>query len=105
MTHFYDFYKRVPRQRRKRLAKFLHELKCLCGRKYHVHVLEMLENCEEDYLMIDTTNLPINDEIKLTTEIIGLMDKYFIPRGNLEQNDEPYYTDERGITIYPYTDF
>lgn len=105
MTHFYELYKRVNRSRRRELAKFIHELKVLCGRKYHCHVLEMLENCDEDYLSIDTTKLDIETEEQFEKELMNLTDKYAIPRRNVIFDFEPYYTDERGYVINLYTDF
>ena len=105
MTHFYELYKRVPRARRKELAKFIHELKCMCGRKYHVHVLEMLENCEEDYLSIDTTKLVGEVGNEFEKELLDLADEYAIPRKKIDYFSEPYYTNEEGYCIYLYTDF
>lgn len=105
MTRFYDFYKRVPRYRRKELAKFVHELKKLCGRKFHVHVLEMLENCDEDYVSVDTTKLDFDMEALLQDKVLELMDEYGIPRRNMREECEYYFTDERGFTIALYSDF
>jgi len=104
-THFYELYKRVPRARRKRLAKFIHELKKLSGRKYHCNVIEMLEGCDEDYLSIETTKLSISEENTFEEELNNLCDEYSIPRQNVEYDMEPLYTDERGFTIHLYTDF
>lgn len=104
-THFYELYKRVPRARRKSLAKFIHEVKKLSGRKYHCNVIEMLEDCDEDYLSIETTKLSAAEENAFEEELWALADSYHLPRTNIEYDMEPYYTDERGFTIYLYTDF
>ena len=85
MTHFYELYKGVCRGRRKVLAKFIHELKKLCGCKYHVHVVEMLEECDEDYLFIDIEKL--NDYGPIENEITLLCDFYCIPRNNILLNN------------------
>lgn len=101
-THFYQLYKRVPRARRKSLAKFIHEVKKLSGRKYHCHVLEMLE---EDYLSIDITKLDLATEEAFEGELLLLGDEYKIPRKNIRLDCEPYYTNEKGFVIDLYTDF
>ena len=94
-VHFYEFYKRVSRSRRKELAKFVHELKKLCGRKYHAHVVEMLENCDEDYVFVecDTTK----DNTSLMEDIEALCYEYGIPNRNIvdmcSQIEISLYTD------------
>jgi hypothetical protein len=94
-VHFYEFYKRVSRSRRKELAKFVHELKKLCGRKYHTCVVEMLENCNEDYVFVecDTTK----DNTSLMEDINGLCNEYGIPMRNVvdmcSQIEISLYTD------------
>ena len=77
-THFYELYKRVPRARRKSIAKFIHEVKKLSGRKYHCYVLEMLEDCDEDYLSIDVTKLDMETEEQFENELMELVDEYGI---------------------------
>ena len=94
-VHFYEFYKRVSRSRRKELAEFLYKLKRLCGGKYHAHVVEMLENCDEDYVFVecDTTK----DNTSLMEDINGLCNKYGIPMRNVgdmcSQIEISLYTD------------
>jgi hypothetical protein len=94
-VHFYEFYKRVSRSRRKELAKFVHELKKLCGRKYRTHVVEMLENCDEDYVFVecDTTK----DNTSLMEDIKALCYEYGIPMRNVvdmcSQIEISLYTD------------
>ena len=82
-VHFYELFKRVPRARRKFLASFIHELKKLCGRKYHVAVCEMLENCCEDYVFVERGNLSQDDYVKLIGEVVELCDKYSIHCNNI----------------------
>jgi len=83
MTHFYELYKRVPRARRKTLAKFIHELKCLCGRKYHACVVEMLEDCDEDYVFIEAQKIMGDEYTKFVDDVTELCDSYSIPRNNI----------------------
>ena len=104
-THFYELYKRVSRARRKEIVKFIHEVKKLSGRKYHCFVLEMLENCDEDYLSIDVTKLDLATEEAFEGELLELADEYGIPRRNIRLDYEPYYTDEKGYVISLYTDY
>ena len=82
-VHFYELFKRVPRARRKFLASFIHELKKLCGRKYHVAVCEMLENCCEDYVFVERGNLSQDDYVELVKEVAELCDNYSIPNNNI----------------------
>lgn len=104
-THFYELYKRVPRARRKSIAKFIHEVKKLSGRKYHCDVLEMLEDCDEDYLSINVTKLDMETEEQFENELMELVDEYGIPRRNVRLDYEPYYSNEKGYVISLYTDF
>ena len=97
-THFYELYKRVPRSRRKRLAQFIHRVKCLCGRTYHIALSEMLDQCVEDYLFIDSERLDEETASKLLTDVTALCDKYCIPREHIEDDDDR-------IVIFLYTDF
>jgi hypothetical protein len=97
-THFYQLYKRVPRARRKELVTFIYKLKNFCGRGYHVHVSEMLEDCCEDYLWIEVkTDNGWYDEVK--QGVIDLCDRYGIPRSNIMVNPDG------SIEVSLYTDF
>ena len=81
-VHFYELWKRIPRRRRRALVSFIYELKKQMGGKHHVHVGEMLENCEEDYLFIevDNTNEKFNE---ILNDVYALCDKHSIPRNNV----------------------
>jgi hypothetical protein len=41
----------------------------------------------------------------MTGEITALCDKFRIPRANIMDESEPFYTDEASIIIFLYTDF
>lgn len=97
-THFYELFKRVSRARRKTIAKFIHELKKLSGRKYHCYVGEMLEDCDEDYVYIERGKLSQDDYVKLVDEVTQLCDDYSIPRNNICDMDYQ-------LEISLYTDF
>jgi len=97
-THYYELYKRVPRRRRRKLASFIHDLKCLCGRKYHLAVGEMLENCDEDYVYVECENISVETAELLADDITKLCEKYSIPSNNMS---DIYDT----IEISLYTDF
>lgn len=97
-THYYELYKRVPRRRRRELASFIHDLKCLCGRKYHLAVGEMLEDCDEDYVYVECENLSVETAESLVDDITKLCEKYSIPTNNMT---DIYDT----IEISLYTDF
>jgi len=97
-THFYELFKRVSRARRKTIAKFIHELKKLSGRKYHCYVGEMLEDCDEDYVYIERGKLSQDDYEKLVDEVTELCDTYSIPRNNICDMDYQ-------LEISLYTDF
>lgn len=98
MTHFYELWKRVPRTRRKQLAKFIHELKKLCGRGYHVAVVEMLEDCDEDYIFVERGKLSQDNYTKLVDDVTELCDSFAIPRSNICDMDYQ-------LEINLYTDF
>lgn len=114
-THFYQLWKRVPRARRKELAKFIHRFKCLCGRKYHLHVTERLEGDIDlendgtthawDNLSIDVAHVPCEQFDKLYGDIIRLMDEFGIPRKNFRHESEPFFIEEECFMVYLYTDF
>jgi hypothetical protein len=88
-------YHGVRYNRRKQLSRFIHELKKLSGRKYHKQVVEMLEECNEDYVFINVKSENVPDG--LMDEVIALCDKFRIPRQNVCQWDE-------FIDIHLYTD-
>lgn len=98
MTHFYELWKRVSRARRRELAKFIHELKKLSGRKYHCCVVEMLEDCDEDYIFIERGKLKQDDYNKLVEDVTELCDRFAIPRNNICDMDFQ-------LEISLYTDF
>jgi hypothetical protein len=98
MTHFYELYKRVSRARRKELAKFIHKLKCICGRNYHCYVGEMLEDCDEDYVYVDRGSLTQDDYSKLVDDVTELCDTFGITRCNICDMDYQ-------LEISLYTDF
>ena len=53
MTHHYQYDASLPHSRKKLNAAFTHRLKKLCGRVYHLRVVEMLANDEfGDYLYV-----------------------------------------------------
>jgi hypothetical protein len=94
----------VRYNRRYQLCTFIHELKKLVGRKYHKTVKFTEKNHYINNLYIAYT---IGDtEIdSMTEEITSLCDKYRIPRANIMDESEPFYTDEASIIIFLYTDF
>lgn len=87
-----DLYGLVSYRRRRMLSTFIHELKKLCGRKYHACIVEMLEDCDEDYVFVARKS----DE--MYNDVVALCDEYGIPRSNIVNMDYQ-------IEIALYTDF
>lgn len=100
MTHYYELYKRVSRSRRRELASFIHEMKKLMGGKYHLHVVEVLEDCDEDYIFVDEVADDMDYEV-IKSEVLALVDKYGIARRNVDFYDNQ----PEEITIHLYSDF
>ncbi len=111
-THFYHLWKRVPRARRKELAKFIHRFKCLCGHKYHLHVTERLDGDIDlgndgtthafDNVSIEFGKGACGDIDTLLNDINALIDEFGIPRKNLIHKID--WCGEY-IMIYLYTDY
>ena len=87
MTRFYQLWKRVPRERRKELAKFIHELKKLASRNNELIVVERLGKREKDYVYIDVSDIPIAKAISLLEPIRLLGDEFSIPRNNIRYGE------------------
>jgi hypothetical protein len=94
----------VRYNRRYQLCTFIHELKKLVGRKYHKTVGFTEKNHYINNLYIAYT-LGDTEIDNMTGEITDLCDKFKIPRANIMDEYEPFYTDEASIIIYLYTDF
>lgn len=104
MTHFYQLWKRVPRSRRKELAKFIHELKKLASANNECLVVERLGNREEDHVYIDINDLTSEQQNALRDKVWALGDKFGIPRHNIEfERDDDW--DIPIIICFLYTDY
>ena len=114
MTHFYELWKRIPRERRRELATFIHRLKCLCGRKYHLRVLTNLDSIThldgidcvryDNVCVCGVEKLDAAAFINLQKGIIELMDKFGIPRRNFFYENEECYVEGENFIIDLYTD-
>ena len=64
MTHSYQYISSLPHTRRKLNARFVHQLKKLCGGKYGIHVWEVF-NDEDlgDYAYIFVANSEVSETI------------------------------------------
>ena len=104
MTRFYQLWKRVPRERRKALAKFIHELKKLASSTNECIVMERLGNRANDYVYVDVENLSADARATLLNGIRELADTYSMPRTNIVSACHPTYGTPI-ITCNLYTDF
>ena len=103
MTRFYQLWKRVPRIRRKELAKFIHELKKLASANNECLVVERLGKREEDYVYIDISDLTDEQATALRAKVWELGDRFRLPRFNIEfERDEDL--DIPIIVCFLYTD-
>ena len=67
MTRPRDLYHRISYNKRRAICDFIHAFKCMCGRKYHLHVTEVLEDCDEDYIAVfDLDKLSQVDYLQFT---------------------------------------
>ena len=103
MTHFYQLWKRVPRSRRKNLARFIHELKKLAT-KYNCLVIERLGNRHEDYVYIDIRSLSDEQQNELREKVWELGDTWWVPRFNIDFDHDGILTNVESIYCYLYTD-
>jgi len=75
MTHSYQYQMTLPYTRRKLNARFVHNLKKLCGGIFHLHVDEVFADTDlGDYAYV--LNVGNNPELK--KRVLGLCKKYGI---------------------------
>jgi hypothetical protein len=104
MTRFYQLWKRVPRERRKALAKFIHELKKLASATNECIVVERLGNRANDYVYVEVDNLSTDERATLLANIRELGDTFALPRTNIVLGHDVTYGSAI-ITCNLYTDY
>ena len=101
MVHAKDFSKCLSLSERRKYAKFLHELKCIAGRLFGIHVDVTLFEPADDDESGDCCNLFVPANHPHYDTVINcvhtLCAKYGIEEGR-------YYKVSRGM-FYPYADY
>ena len=93
MTRARDLYHRISYNKRRAICDFIHAFKCMCGRKYHLHVTEVLEDCDEDYIAVfDLDKLSQVDYLQFTNDVYKMCEKHNI--------DFTFFGDEVNIYLY-----
>lgn len=107
MTHSYQFESNLPRSRKKLNARFVHHLKCLCGRKYHLYVSETFGDDEfGDSVCVCVPK----DNTTIKGEIMSLCESFGIGSDYVEVYDDEFEANKEYVHIYlsrmkPYNDF
>ena len=77
MTRPRDLYHRISYNKRRAICDFIHAFKCMCGRKYHLHVTEVLEDCDEDYIAVfDLDKLSQVDYLQFVNDVYRMCEKH-----------------------------
>ena len=79
MTRANDLYHCISYNKRRAICDFIHAFKCMCGRKYHLHVTEVLEDCDEDYIAVfNLDKLSQVDYLQFTNDVYKMCEKHNI---------------------------
>ena len=93
MTRARDLYHRISYNKRRAICDFIHAFKCMCGRKYHLHVTEVLEDCDEDYIAVfDLDKLSQVDYLQFTNDVYRMCEKHNM--------DFTFFGDDVSIYLY-----
>ena len=77
MTRPRDLYHRISYNKRRAICDFIHAFKCMCGRKYHLHVTEILWDCDEDYVAVfDLDKLSQVDYLQFVNDVYRMCKKH-----------------------------
>lgn len=79
MTRANDLYHCISYDKRRAICDFIHAFKCMCGRKYHLHVTEVLKDCYEDCLTVfDLDKLSQIDYLQFINDVYKMCEKHNI---------------------------
>jgi hypothetical protein len=93
MTHYYQYTTSLPRTRRKLNARFVHQLKKLCGKCFYLHVSEVFADEEMGdmvFIKVDRTATEIKEMILSLCSRYGIGNDYIEVIENIEDETKEY---------------